>query len=437
MRIFSHRFWMVLLTGIALTSGHTYADDSGSVTALQNELKSLRSDLADLKGQLHSFQKSSAALAPAYVAPASPEGGQGLLKVAEDINMGGYVAVQWNQNFNDGFKKNPSNTLRGYDNRKDSLTVNQALLWFEKPVLDPGQAGFRMDLLMGEDARTLGSDGYTGDAFDLMQAYVEYKACLGFWDSSEILPHWIDFKAGRFTTLAGIEVPQAPNNWEVSRGLLYLYAVPTTHTGIRANFKLWKDFFDVYFGINNGWDQAVDANAEKTLEFGLGYEPVKNVKFLHSVYLGQETGGGATNDLASNRFVTSNVVTWSATEKLSLAGELDYGTSRGAIKFDEAEYRDGNWFGLGAHAKYQWTERFAPFYRTEWVTDQGKTRLTDGTTGFTDNIWANTFGAEYKLTENLITRGEYRMDKSVGNEAYDGKFSQQQTLEGQVIYLIG
>jgi hypothetical protein len=148
--------------------------------------------------------------------------------------------------------------------------------------------------------------------------------------------------------------------------------------------------------------------------------------------LGQEGTG-----LASNRFLSSNVATWTATDKLSLAGELDYGTSRGAIKYDDAKYNDGNWFGLGGHAKYQLTKKFAPYYRVEWMTDQGKTRLTDGTTGFTDDVLTNTFGTEYKLTDNLITRAEYRMDKSVGNKAYDGKFSQEQTLEGQVIYLVG
>ena len=346
--------------------------------------------------------------------------------------MGGYVDVQWNQNFNDGFKNNPNNALRVYDNQKDNFNVNQAVLWFEKPVTDVNQAGFRIDLLTGQDAQTMAADGYNGDAFDLMQAYAEYKASLGVFEGNGFLPSWVDFKAGRLLTLAGVEVPMAPSNWEVSRGILYGYAVPTTHTGLRSQFKVWEDRADVYFGINNGWDQAVDINSEKTLEWGLGYEPLKNVKVMHSVYLGQEGAG-----LSNNRFLSSNVVTWNATDKLAFAAELDYGTSRGVIKYDEAEYDNGNWFGLGGHARYQLTKQFAPYYRVEWMADQGKTRFTDGTTGFTDNILENTFGAEFKLTDNLITRGEYRFDKSVGNLAYDGKFSQEQTLEGQIIYLIG
>jgi hypothetical protein len=426
--------------------GVAFADDS-EVVALKNELKSMKTDLADLKGQLHSIQQTKAAPAPAYVAPVQSEKNQGLLHIAQDINMGGYVDVQWNQNFNDGYKKNQNNTLRSFDRNKDSFTVNQALLWFEKPVTEVGEAGFHIDMLMGQDARIFGSDGSTNDAFDLMTAYVEYKASLCFLGDSEILPDWVDFKVGRMLTLAGVENPYAPQNWEVSRGFLFNYATPTALTGLRTNFKVWKDIFDVYFGIFNGWDQAVDDNSAKTLEFGLGYEPIKDLKFLHSIYLGQENlqgSGATTNDLASNRFLTSNVVTYQATQKLSLAGELDYGTSRGAIKYATGDYDDGNWFGLGAHAKYQMTNKFAPFYRLEWMTDQSKTRLLDNSTdatrtgnGYADSVLGNTFGAEYKVTDNLITRGEYRWDASPGDSAYGGNHAQQQTLEAQVIYLIG
>jgi hypothetical protein len=410
----------------------SYAE-TGEVDALRNEIKALKSDLADLKGQMRLIGSRNASPVPAYVAPVEGAKDRGVLGIAKDIDMGGYVDVQWNQNFNDGFKKNNLNDLRFYDNNKDTFAVNQALLWFEKAVKDSGQAGFRLELMMGQDAVTQGADGSNGDAFDLAQAYAEYKAGLGFWSDNDYLPHDLDIKAGRMATLAGAEVPYAPQNNEISRGLLAGYAVPTFHTGLRANFKVWKNFFDVYFGINNGWDQAIDMNTNKTLEWGLGYEPVKNLKFLHSIYLGQETLGAGSNDLSGNRFLNSNVVTWTPTDKLSLAGEFDVGTTRGIIKYDGQDSTDSNWFGMGAHAKYQLTKQFAPYYRVEWMGNQGKTQFG----GLTDDVLENTFGAEYKLTQDLITRAEYRMDKSVGNKAYDGKFSQEQTLEGQVIYLIG
>ena len=421
-----------MLLTMVCCQGASYAE-TGEIDALRNEIKALKSDLADLKGQIRLIGNKNASSVPAYVAPVEGAKDRGVLGIAKDIDMGGYVDVQWNQNFNDGFKKNSTNDLRFYDNNKDTFAVNQALLWFEKAVKDPGQAGFRLELMMGQDARTQGADGANADAFDLAQAYAEYKAGLGFWSDNDYLPHEIDIKAGRMATLAGAEVPYAPQNNEVSRGILAGYAVPTFHTGFRTNFKVWRNFFDVYFGVNNGWDQAIDMNTNKTLEWGLGYEPVKNLKFLHSIYLGQEALGAGSNDLSGNRFLNSNVATWTPNDKLSLAGEFDVGTTRGIIKYDGQDSTDSNWFGLGAHAKYQLTKKFAPFYRVEWMGNQGKTQFN----GLTDDVLENTFGAEYKLTEDLITRAEYRMDKSVGNKAYDGKFSQEPTLEGQVIYLIG
>lgn len=426
-----------------------FAENAGEneVIMMQKKIEALNQKLSMLETKLDRFelehpkatnQSSGQVTVPAYIVPPGQPQESSFVHAMKDINLGGYADVQWNQNFNDGFKQNQNNTLRLYDNRKDSFTVNQALLYLEKPVTDAGQVGFKIATMFGEDARTSGADGLTGDAFDLLLAYAEYKAPLNFWDDNEYLPHWVDIQAGRMLTLAGVEVPLSPLNNEISRGFLYSYAVPTAHTGIRTNFKVWKDFFDVYFGINNGWDQAVDINSEKTLEWGLGYEPIKNLKFMHAVYLGQEGAG-----LASNRFLSSNVMTWNPIEKLFLAGEIDYGTSRGVIKFDEDPYDNGNWFGLGAHVKYQLSKKFAPYLRSEWMLDESKTRLLDNSTdptrtgnGYTPNVWGNTFGAEYKLTDALIARTEYRLDKSVTGSTYDGSFSQEQTLETQLIYLI-
>jgi hypothetical protein len=40
------------------------------------------------------------------------------------------------------------------------------------------------------------------------------------------------------------------------------------------------------------------------------------------------------------------------------------------------------------------------------------------------------------FADNLITRREYRFDKTAGNKAYDGKFSQEQPWQGQMIYQV-
>jgi len=252
---------------------------------------------------------------------------------------------------------------------------------------------------------------------------------LHFWEGNSILPHSIKTKVGRFVTLAGAEVIEGPNNWNISRSFMFGFAIPFTHTGLRTNFKMFNDFFDVYLGVVNGWDNGVDNNHWKTMEAGLGFSPIENVNWFSSLYFGPEN----TRREGHKRFLISNVLSWNVTDKLSLMGNIDFGNERRVIGLQGLDQENAQWWGAAAYAKYQFTEKFAMAARFEYFNDNDTFR-TGGLVVDNRAYWAPTITAEYKPYDNLITRLEYRFDKT-NNANIVGDDSSQSTLGAQVIYL--
>ncbi len=442
-----NRFWKIgglFLIGICFGSGYLWAEDN-EVVALKKQIDDLNRKLAALESKVMTIPK-----------PVEPSGGgtiylpqtpekEGFLRTPFDIHMGGYVETQYQNNLGSGKGTNVGRSLT--DRAKDTFSVNAAKLWFEKVANPEGGAGFRIDMMMGSDARyyfnnfqtnndgtTNGGISSTGFAFE--QAYVQLVAPLKFFEDSKVLPHAVDFKVGRMTTLAGNEVIEGYNNWNISRSVSFGYAIPFTHTGLRASFGLFDNFLNVTTGVNNGWDNDIDNNVYKTLENAISFSPFKNVKWTTASYFGPELN--AQN--GRNRFLITNVLGWDVTSKLSLAGEFDYGNqNRIDINTDGILEHRMPWYGYAAYAKYKFTDKLSAAYRFEIFDDSKRYRNWTGvgTAGAATDL-GNTLTLEYKLYDNLIARGEYRIDYANAGDGnvFKGDHSQS-TFGGQLIYLFG
>lgn len=431
---------------MALSASAAYADSNENL-ALQNQVSSLNDKVDRLERQLRTVEgqvgdKQQHETGHAIVA--APSGGS-LVNAAENINIGGHLDIQWAQNFRQPTQASnaglapETNIGRVFDRYDDSFTVNDSEIFIENPAEAPGEAGFRSDIMFGKDAEVVNSDGgtrTTDDAIDvvLQQAYVEYIAPLSAFEGNDVLPDSVKIKAGRFVTLAGAEVIEGPDNWNISRSFSFGFAIPFAHTGVRTNFGLFNDFFDVYLGVNNGWDNAVDNNAFKTLETGLGYKPMENVRVFHSLYFGGENNGSA----AGKRILNTNVLTVDVTDKLSVMGALDlaHQARGGGVLVDGT-----NWWDIAGYVKYQLTDKFAVAYRAELFGDDDRFRTTNAQTyasAFTtDKVFGQTLTAEYKLTDDLIARGEFRHDKSSDTRPFAaGAESSQTSLGAQMVYII-
>lgn len=407
----------LLISGI----GTSFADTS-QITAMQDQIRALNQQLAAVENKLSNM--NSQAARPAVVA-SDYDGG--FFQTAKDIKVGGHIDVQYNQNLTRGGNAIAGgNTGRIFDNDRESFTVNQVELNFEREANPEGGAGFRIDLSMGEDAGVVDADATGGaDDFDVQQAYIEYVQPLSFFEDSEYLPSSVTFTAGRFVTLAGLEVIEPQDNWNISRTFTFGTVIPFVHTGARMNFGLFNDYFDVTIGVLNGWGLPVDNNQGKTAEFGIGWAPIENVSMYHTFYFGNEnasTGGGS----GGFRFLNTNTITYDATDKLAFMGEANFGQQRRAVTSGE----NVEWYSLAAYARYQVTEKDAVAARYEWVHDQ-QTFL-----GNVDRtVQSYTLTYERMLADDLIGRAEYRLDH--GSASGFGGDAGQQTFGFEMIYIIG
>ena len=385
--------WLCVVSGLLAVARPAWAADPG----LQAEIEVLKERLAKLEAKLDESQ---------IVPPTSGEGGPAMVQLPsglQGVQMSGFVDTTYTYNFD--VPQLRTNTLRVFDTRANSFMINNAELVLEKPVSSESPAGFRTDLDFGTDAEVLSALtpatglGTAGDEVELQQAYVEYLAPLG---------NGLDIKAGKFVTLHGAEVIESKDNWNISRSLLFGFAIPFTHTGIRVNYP-WTDRFSTVVGVNNGWDVVDDNNQAKTVELGFSSTPMENTSLGATYMFGAEQTGNNNN----GRHLLDVVAGYQPIEPLQLKLNYDYGWDDDAVAFGN----NAVWQGLAAYARYALTDRAALSLRGEFFNDFDgvRTGVATGLNSITSagiKVYEYTLTGEYKIFKNLVGRLEYRHDRA-------------------------
>ncbi|MEK6777748.1 MAG: porin [bacterium] len=300
------------------------------------------------------------------------------------ITLSGFVDTSYTYNFNR--PDSGTNTLRVFDTKDNSFELDLVELVFEKKS-DEG-VGFRTDLNFGHTAQILGlaTRGSNDDDFEFQQAYLTYKA-MG-----------VDWMVGKFVTLHGAEVIEAPSNHNISRSFLFGYAIPFTHTGIMGT-KPVGDAVDIKFGVVNGWDNTTDNNRAKTGHLGIGYHPSD----LFAITVNGMYGAEKDNDTADKRKLMDVVATIKPIKNLTLLLNYDLGSEDKLAPGG----KDAKWSGFSGVVRYDLTDRLGISLRGEAFNDRDGVR-----TGTDQDLWESTCTVSYMLRENLIVRGEYRHDDS-------------------------
>ena len=316
-----------------------------------------------------------------------------------------------------------------------------------------GGLGYNFRFSFGETAKFIHSRGLgpqfnnlapgTSDIrdttpFDLTQAYIDYNAPLG---------KGLKFSFGKFATPMGAEVIEAMDNMNYSRSFLFNYAIPFTHTGIRAYYP-FSDVFNATFYVVNGWDNTNDNNTGKTVGLSFGLTPVKPVALTFNFMYGPEQD----NNNSNKRFLFDWVATFNATKTLTFVLNTNYATEQGVLTALGA--RNTKWYGIAGYVKNQFTDWFAVALRGEWFRDPDGARTTFTTLPVTNTILPTGVGqtlkeltltTEFKLAKDLILRPEYRHDWS-DRDSFgavsssppalpDGRWKSQDTIAVGVMYL--
>ena len=398
-----------VVMGVVLLAGGAcaFAEDA-SLAGDKAELQLLRARLERLEQKVASQEAVAA----------GAESGNAIVQVPSglaDVQMSGFVDTTYTYNFN--APQTNVNALRVFDTRANSFMLNSAELNIKKPVSAESPVGFRTDLAFGTDAEVVGSVttglGSTTDELDIQQAFVEYLAPIG---------NGLDVQVGKFVTLHGAEVIKSKDDQNISRSYLFGFAIPFTHTGIRATYP-WSDRFSTVVGVNNGWDLVDDTNQAKTVEVGFSSTPIDTVTLGSTFMFGAEQAGNNNNQ----RNLVDIVAGWQPIEALQLKVNYDYGWEDDAVAFGN----NAVWHGLAAYARYALTDKLALAARGEYFNDADGVRTAifgtgiNGITGTGVKLYEYTLTTEYKLHEHLLARLEYRHDQASERVFRSGDLAQR------------
>jgi hypothetical protein len=337
---------------------------------------SLAMPLAFSQGTPAITETQPAAAPPQATAPPpSP-----LRQFGTDVSLmfDGYVS----KNFNDpasGF-----NGLRNFDLRSSSPHVGMGMITLDH---GPAPVGFHLDAGFGETFDVIHAGNRDPEAWKyIKQAYISVKP--KSW-------HGLEIDAGEFATSAGAEVIETNQNWNYSRSLLFAWAIPYSHFGVRASLPIGPHFIG---GVQvvNGWNNIEPLNSGKTVGFNGAYA-WKKVTWTNNYYVGPEKP--KTTKGLRNLFDT--VVLVNATDNLSYYINFDYGRDKNIGS------GASQWVGIAGAARYALGKKYAIAGRLEWFDDR------DGfSTGTAQAVKEFTLTGEYKMTSWLMSRLEFRNDWS-------------------------
>jgi hypothetical protein len=265
---------------------------------------------------------------------------------------------------------------------------------------DNGWGGL-LDVTIGKDADTIAAYGTISKSkgpanganhyIDPTQFYVYYGAAP------------FSIIAGKYVTNAGAEVIKSDGDVNYSRSILFGYAIPFTHTGIRATYKA-SDTLTLLGGVNGGWDNLEYVNHGVTAELGGTFAPTKAFSVTASYYGGNQlVTYYPKSDTKGTRNLFDVVATFNATDQLMFILNYDYGDqAHGAFDGGKAK-----WDGVAGYVNYQFNDQWRLSVRGEYFNDKDGYR-----TGVAQKWTEGTVTLAYLPAKEWEIRVEGRFDHS-------------------------
>ncbi len=357
---------------------------------LEKEVVSLRAEVAALKQQKSTPAAATENAVPSSQTAAVSTASPSAASLLGGASFSGFVDTYYGYNFNQ--PKSQTNTLRSFDGPSNQFALNLIELNLDKPP-DPtnSRLGYHLGLGFGQAMNVVNSTDPAGLGFAqyLKEAYVSYLAPVG---------KGLQMDIGKFVTPHGAEVIETKDNFNYSRGLLFGYAIPYYHYGLRAKYS-FNDKYSVTGFVVNGWNDIYDNNTGKTYGVTFGWNPTKKISIAEGYMAGPETAG--TN--AHWRQLSDTVVTYSPTGRLTTTLNFDYGRGDRVTGIPTPVF----WTGIAGYVKYAFNDLYAVATRYEYYNDH------DGfTTGTPQHLNEFTGTFQRTVAHHLITRLEFRRDFS-------------------------
>jgi len=281
-----------------------------------------------------------------------------------------------------------SNQLYNFD-----LNWDQAEMSLVKATVDKSdqELGFHLDVGFGETMRLIHAGDVAAQEHQGLR-YVEQMYVI----AKPHHTHGTEIDFGQFVTSAGAEVIEANSNWNYSRSLLFAWAIPYYHFGLRTTTPITK-IWTVGVQLVNAWNTVWGNN---DLKNGGVTSALTLPKYTWSVnyYVGPNNPG--TSSGMRNLFDTTLLLT--PNSRVNFYINYDYGRNNNPVGSGFAE-----WYGVAGAAHIQLTKKIAISPRVEIFDDKNGFE-----TGTAQTVKEGTITGEYKYNDHFIGRLEWRHDSS-------------------------
>jgi hypothetical protein len=347
-----------------------------------------------------------------------------VLTALSSTTISGYVntSAQWNPGTGNA---NPPAVVFNRD-KQDGFNLDVVKLSIERaPQEAQWSAGYKVDLWLGPDANTLGTQSSLNQGdFAVKQAYVDLKTPIH---------NGIDFKLGVWDTIMGYEVADGPNNPNYTRSYGFTLE-PVTHTGLLATWQL-SSMLTLAAGVSDTFGPQINARAHPLADLALSGPKAESYK----TYMGSVTftapdsfgflKGSTLTACAMNgfdKFAPRDGIGSGPADQTSLyAGgaintpitKLKIGVAFDYVSINEQPLTANTETyasAYGLYVLYQLTEKLAFNARGEYA--QSDTAIVGPT-----KVFEATGTLQYDLWKNVLTRLEFRWDHAAaGADAFGG-----------------
>jgi Putative beta-barrel porin-2, OmpL-like. bbp2 len=284
------------------------------------------------------------------------------------------------------------NQLQNFD-----IMWGQPLISLAKFTIDKSDSvlGFHVDTGLGETMRLI----HAGDV-----AAQEHKSLRYFEQMYVIVKpkhtNGTEIDYGTFVTSAGAEVIESSSNWNYSRSLLFAWAIPYYHFGLKVTQPVNK-VLTIGVQVVNPWNTTWGSHNMQN--FGLTSAVVKGkVSWFTNYYVGDQKPQIGTIPNGGVRHLIDSTLLVNPTDKLSFYINGDYGRDNNATGGGNNE-----WDGIAGALRYQATKKIAFAGRVEYFSDPQGFETT-----VAQSLKEGTITGEYKFNGIFMARAEYRHDVS-------------------------
>ncbi len=328
------------------------------------------------------------AATPAAAAPATPP--------AAPPKYGGFVFSGLLDGYITDNRNHPRSGLDGLQNF--DIINGQPEMSMAKFTIDKSDSvfGAHVDVGLGETMRLI-------HAFD--PAAIDHKA-LRYFEQAYLIAkpkgmHGTEIDFGTFVTSAGAEVIESPSNWNYSRSLLFAWAIPYYHFGLKTTTPINK-VVTIGFQLVNPWN-TVAGNGHTFTNYGVTLGVTKGIFTWNTNYYGGANHpkvGTLPNGGKRNLVDTTLVIAPNDKTNFYINGDW-------ARDNNDVGSGYSSWGGIAFAARRQITKPFAIAGRAEYFKD-----ASGYSTGVKQNLGEFTVTGEYKFGSILMARAEIRRDQS-------------------------